>query len=67
MEKNASPGKNIALSIDMRLQHKAYTELKEAVIRNNAKSGSVLVLDVHTGEILAMANQPSYIQIIEVG
>ena len=60
MEKNASPGQNIALSIDMRLQHKAYTELKEAVIKNNAKSGSVLVLDVHTGEILAMANQPSY-------
>jgi cell division protein FtsI (penicillin-binding protein 3) len=60
MEKNASPGQNITLSIDMRLQHKAYTELKEAVIKNNAKSGSVLVLDVHTGEILAMANQPSY-------
>lgn len=60
MDHNASPGRNITLSIDMRLQHKAYTELKEAVIKNNAKSGSVIILDVHTGEILAMANQPSY-------
>jgi cell division protein FtsI (penicillin-binding protein 3) len=60
IEKNAKPGRNITLSIDMRLQHKAYTELKEAVIKNNAKSGSVIILDIHSGEVLAMANQPSY-------
>ena len=44
----------------MRLQHKAYTELQDAVVRHQATSGSIVVLDVHTGEILAMASQPSY-------
>ena len=60
IEQNAKPGRTVVLSIDMRLQHKAYTELKEAVAKHKAKSGSVLILDVRTGEILAMANQPSY-------
>jgi len=60
VEQNAKPGRTVVLSIDMRLQHKAYTELKEAVAKHKAKSGSVLILDVRTGEILAMANQPSY-------
>lgn len=54
------PGKNIALSIDLRLQHLAYRELKAAVKAHNAKSGSIVLLDVKTGEVLAMANQPSY-------
>lgn len=60
VERNAKPGEAIALSIDMRLQHKAYTELQDAVVRHQATSGSIVVLDVHTGEILAMASQPSY-------
>lgn len=56
----AEPGKNIALSIDQRLQYLAYQELKKAVEKHKAKSGSVVVLDVESGEVLAMANQPSY-------
>ncbi len=59
-ERNAQPGEAITLSIDMRLQHKAYTELQDAVAKHQATSGSIVVIDVHTGEILAMANQPSY-------
>lgn len=54
------PGKNLALSIDLRLQYAAYRELKAAVARFRAASGSVVILDVHSGEILAMANQPSF-------
>ncbi len=54
------PGKDIRLSIDLRLQYLAYKALKEAVSKHAAKSGSIVMLDVHSGEILAMANQPSY-------
>lgn len=54
------PGKNITLSIDRRLQYLAYRELKKAVKANRADSGSLVMLDVHTGEVLAMVNQPSY-------
>ena len=60
VERNAKPGEAITLSIDMRLQHKAYTELQDAVVKHQATSGSIVVIDVRTGEILAMANQPSY-------
>ena len=56
----AQPGKDLALSIDLRLQYMAYRELKDAVSTHQADSGSVVVLDVHTGEVLAMVNQPSY-------
>ncbi len=56
----ASAGKDIALSIDMRLQYLAYRELKEAVTAHRAKSGSIVLLDAKTGEVLAMVNQPSY-------
>lgn len=56
----AQPGKNIELSIDFRLQSLAYKELKEEFITRRAKSASIVVLDVDTGEVLAMANQPSY-------
>jgi cell division protein FtsI (penicillin-binding protein 3) len=55
-----SPGRELATSIDLRIQYLAYRELKSAVQRNNAESGSVVVLDVATGEVLATANQPSY-------
>ena len=56
----ARPGKDIALSIDLRLQYLAYRELKEAVKAHRAKSGSVVLLDAQSGEVLAMVNQPSY-------
>lgn len=54
------PGNNLTLSIDRRIQYAAYRELKNAVEKNKAKSGTVIVLDVKTGEVLAMVNQPSY-------
>ncbi|TDO99042.1 peptidoglycan D,D-transpeptidase FtsI family protein [Marinomonas balearica] len=54
------PGENIELSIDLRLQYLAYRELKAAVTQNRAASASAVILDVKTGEILAMVNQPSY-------
>lgn len=54
------PGKNITLSIDRDIQYLAYRELKRATHRHRAEHGSVVVLDVHTGELLAVANQPSF-------
>lgn len=57
---SAKPGKDIELSIDLRLQYLAYRELKAAVQSHKAKSGSAVVIDVKTGEVLAMVNQPSY-------
>ncbi|TPE51982.1 penicillin-binding protein 2 [Maribrevibacterium harenarium] len=59
-EKPEQPGTNINLSIDMRLQYLAYRELKAAVTEHRATSASAVILDVHTGEVLAMVNQPSY-------
>lgn len=56
----AQSGHDIKLSLDMRIQYLAYRELKAAVETHRANSGSVVVLDVKTGDILAMANQPSY-------
>ncbi len=56
----AEPGKDITLSIDRRIQYLAYRELKAALIESRATSGSVVVIDVPTGEILAMVNQPAY-------
>jgi len=58
--KPASPGRTLASSIDLRIQYLAYRELKAAIQRHRAASGSVVVLDVQTGEVLAMVNQPSY-------
>jgi len=54
------PGKDLVLSLDQRLQYLAYRELKRAVQQHKARSGSVVVLDVQTGEVLAMVNQPAY-------
>ncbi|WP_435237248.1 peptidoglycan D,D-transpeptidase FtsI family protein [Psychromonas sp. PT13] len=51
---------NLQLSIDQRIQAVAYSQLKRAVKMNDATSGSVVVLDVNTGEIYAMANYPSF-------
>ncbi|MDX1443167.1 MAG: penicillin-binding transpeptidase domain-containing protein [Gammaproteobacteria bacterium] len=58
--KPARPGQQLATSIDLRLQYIAYRELKAAIQANDAVSGSIVVLDVETGEVLALANQPSY-------
>lgn len=58
--KPAEPGKPLALSVDLRIQYAAYQALQQAVQKFDAKSGSVVVLDAKTGEILAMVNQPSY-------
>ena len=57
---NAQPGKDLNLSIDLRMQYAAYRELKAVVQQHQANSGSAVVLDVQTGEILAMVNQPAY-------
>ncbi|URJ30224.1 peptidoglycan glycosyltransferase FtsI [Blochmannia endosymbiont of Camponotus sp.] len=51
---------NIVLSIDERLQYLAYHELNNAVRINKAESGSIVLIDINTGEILAMTNYPSY-------
>lgn len=56
----ASPGRALASSIDLRIQYLAYRALKGAVQQHDAASGSIVVLDVHTGEVLAMVNQPAY-------
>lgn len=58
--KNPSEGKKLQLSIDKRVQFIAYRELKKAVTKHKARSGSAVVLDAVSGEILAMVNQPSY-------
>lgn len=52
------PGSNLRLTIDHRLQYLAYRELKSAVLTYQAQGGSAIILDIHTGEILAMVNQP---------
>jgi len=59
-EEVAQQAKDITLSIDQRIQAIAYKELKGAVQAFKATSGSVVVADIHTGEILAMTNSPSY-------
>ncbi|MDX2411243.1 MAG: penicillin-binding transpeptidase domain-containing protein [Woeseiaceae bacterium] len=53
-------GKELRTSIDLRLQYVAYRTLKAAIQTHSAESGSIVVLDVQTGEILAIVNQPTY-------
>lgn len=53
-------GRDLALAIDSRLQYLAYRELRSAVEANKAKAGSLVILDIRSGEILALANSPSY-------
>jgi cell division protein FtsI (penicillin-binding protein 3) len=53
-------GRDLQLSIDSKVQFFAYQKLRDAVVENKAKAGSVVVLDVLTGEVLALANYPSY-------
>jgi cell division protein FtsI (penicillin-binding protein 3) len=56
----ARPGRELKVSIDLRIQYLAYRELKAAVTQHDAVSGSAVVLDVATGEVLAIVNQPSF-------
>lgn len=53
-------GHNLTLSIDSRIQYLAFEALKEGIEKYSAKSGSIVVLDAKTGEILAMVNQPVF-------
>ena len=58
--KPTQPGRNLALSIDKRIQYIAYRELKAAVLAHKAEAGSMVVLNPNTGEVLALVNQPSF-------
>src|SRR4029434_3921560 len=53
-------GRDLALAIDTRLQHIAFRELKAAVEATKAKAGGLVILDPQTGEILALANWPTF-------
>jgi cell division protein FtsI (penicillin-binding protein 3) len=53
-------GEDLVTSIDLRIQYLAYRELKSAIRANRARAGTVIVLDIATGEVLAMVNQPSF-------
>lgn len=53
-------GNDVVLSIDSRIQYLAFEELKESIQKFSARSGSIIVLDAKTGEVLAMVNQPSF-------
>ncbi len=56
----ATDGQNVRLSIDAKVQFNAYQRIRDAVAAHKAKAGSVVVLDAVTGEVLALANVPSY-------
>ncbi len=60
VERAAQPGSSLTLSIDERMQYVAERELKAGVIAKHARSGSAIVMNPYTGEILAMANYPTY-------
>lgn len=60
LAREPKPGRDITLSIDRRIQYLAYRELKSAIIEHHANSGSMVIIDVASGEILAMVNQPSF-------
>jgi cell division protein FtsI (penicillin-binding protein 3) len=54
------PGRDLALSLDNRIQYVTFTALKQAVVQHNAKAGAALVIDTRSGEVLALANWPSF-------
>lgn len=56
----ARPGRDVYLSFDARTQYLAYRELATAIEQHGAKAGTAVALDVETGEVLAMVNQPSF-------
>lgn len=53
-------GEDVALAMDARIQYLAYSALREAVLEHRAKAGSVVVIDVRTGEVLALVNAPAF-------
>lgn len=57
---NAKAGKSVALSIDLRLQYLAHRELRNVIQEHGARAASMVIIDVKTGEVLAMVNQPTY-------
>ena len=54
------PGKRLTLTIDRNIQYRTYRALKTAVKKHGARSGSAVLMDAHSGEILALVNQPSF-------
>jgi cell division protein FtsI (penicillin-binding protein 3) len=60
LSKEPHDGKDLTLSVDSKLQYIAFSQIKAAVEKFHAKAGAALVLDVHTGEVLALANYPTY-------
>ena len=58
--RDAQPGGELTLSIDQRIQYMAYRELRAAVAEHEADGGVLVMMDARTGEVLAMANLPSY-------
>ena len=58
--RESTPGHDLTLSIDKRLQYVAYRELRNALYQHKARAGSVAILDARTGEVLAIVNYPSY-------
>ena len=60
LSKEPHDGKDLTLSVDSKLQYIAFSNIKAAVEKFHAKAGAALVLDVHTGEVLALANYPTY-------
>ena len=65
--RTSDPGKQLVLSIDRRVQYLAYRELKTAVNHYKARAGTLIMLDVNTGEIIAMVGKPSYNPINRTG
>ncbi|HWJ93710.1 MAG TPA: penicillin-binding protein 2, partial [Telluria sp.] len=60
MSREPHDGKDVTLSVDSKLQYIAFSHIKAAVEKFNAHAGAAVVLDVHTGEVLALANWPTY-------
>jgi cell division protein FtsI (penicillin-binding protein 3) len=60
MSREPHDGKDLTLSVDSKLQYIAFNSIKSAVEKFHAKAGAAVVLDVHTGEVLALANWPTY-------
>jgi cell division protein FtsI (penicillin-binding protein 3) len=56
----AQNGRDLALALDTRVQNVAFGQLKSAVLRHRARAGAIVVVDVNTGEVLALANYPTY-------
>lgn len=60
LSKSPHDGKDLTLSVDSKIQYIAFSQVKEAVAKFKAKAGAAVVLDVKTGEVLALANWPTY-------